>query len=55
MPQKRYDELIALSGEMGVSLNALALMLIDLGLKAVKLGVQEAAHSVPRSLQHTGE
>lgn len=55
IPQKRYEELSALSDEMGVSLNALALILIDLGLKAVNLGVQGAARSVPRSLQRTDE
>lgn len=55
IPQNRYEELGALSNEMGVSLNALVLMLIDLGLKAVNLGVKEAAHSVPHSPQRTGE
>ena len=55
IPQTRYEELTALSAEIGISLNALALMLIDLGLKAVNLGAKEAAHCVPHSLQHTGE
>lgn len=32
IPQGRYDELVLLANEMGVSLNALILMLIDLGL-----------------------
>ncbi len=32
IPQKRYEELIELAEQMGVSLNALILMLIDLGL-----------------------
>lgn len=32
IPIKRYEELNAIAGEMGVSLNALTLMLIDLGL-----------------------
>ena len=32
IPQKRYQELVSISDEMGVSLNALILMLIDLGL-----------------------
>lgn len=32
IPQARYDELVLLANEMGVSLNALILMLIDLGL-----------------------
>ncbi len=32
IPQKRYEELTELAEQMGVSLNALILMLVDLGL-----------------------
>ncbi len=32
IPQRRYEELTELAEQMGVSLNALILMLIDLGL-----------------------
>lgn len=32
IPEKRYNELISLAQEMGVSLNSLLLMLVDLGL-----------------------
>lgn len=32
IPQGRYDELTKLADEIGISLNALILMLIDLGL-----------------------
>lgn len=32
IPEKRYKELISLAQEIGVSLNSLLLMLIDLGL-----------------------
>ncbi len=32
IPQKRYEELVAIAAQMGVSLNSLILMLIDLGL-----------------------
>lgn len=32
IPQGRYDELTGLAEELGVSLNALILMLVDLGL-----------------------
>ena len=32
IPQQRYEELTALAGEMGVSLNSLILVLVDLGL-----------------------
>lgn len=32
IPEKRYEELVCLAQEMGVSINSLLLMLIDLGL-----------------------
>lgn len=32
LPEARYSELITLANDMGVSLNSLILMLIDLGL-----------------------
>lgn len=32
IPEKRYEELASLAQEMGVSINSLLLMLIDLGL-----------------------
>ncbi len=32
IPQKRYEELTTIAEEMGVSLNSLILMLVDLGL-----------------------
>lgn len=32
VPLKRYEELAAIAEEMGVSLNSLILMLVDLGL-----------------------
>ncbi len=55
IPQGRYEELVSLANGMGVSINTLALMLIDLGLKAVNLGVAEAAHAAPHNLQQIGE
>ena len=32
IPEKRYEELTKIADEMGVSINSLILMLIDLGL-----------------------
>ena len=32
IPEKRYSELVALADEIGISLNAIILMLVDLGL-----------------------
>lgn len=55
IPQSRYEELVSLANSMGVSINTLALMLIDLGLKAFNLGMAEAAHAVPHNLQQSGE
>lgn len=55
IPQKRYEELIALADRMGVSINTLALMLIDVGLSAVNLGTQGAARYLPHNLQDISE
>ncbi len=55
IPQSRYEELASLANGMGVSINTLALMLIDLGLKVVNFGVVEAAHAAPHNLQQNGE
>lgn len=51
IPADRYEELSALANRMGISLNALALMLIDVGLTAVNLGTQEAARSAFHNFQ----
>lgn len=50
VPQVRYDELKRLADKSGVSLNAMILLLVDVGLSAINLGIEEAAHSVPRIL-----
>lgn len=55
IPQDRYEELCGLSKGMGVSLNALSLMLIDLGLKAINLGVEQAAHADAHNPRYIGE
>mgnify|MGYP002510374793 CR=1 FL=1 len=49
IPQSRYDELKDMADRSGVSLNALILLLVDVGLSAVNLGIDEAAHSEPHS------
>jgi len=36
IPEERYNELVQIAEEMGVSLNALILMLLDLGLSVRK-------------------
>lgn len=50
IPESQYKELIALSQRIGVSINSLSLTLIDIGLSAVTLGIQEASHSLPQNL-----
>lgn len=52
IPIKRYQELCAISERAGISLNALALYLIDVGLSTVDLGVKAADHALPHSLPH---
>lgn len=49
IPQSRYDELKDMADRSGVSLNALILLLVDVGLSAVNLGIDGAAHSEPHS------
>ena len=48
IPAERYEELRAIAARSGVSLNALALYLIDVGLLAVNLGNEQVARSLPR-------
>lgn len=55
IPQGRYDELRIMAENSGVSLNSLILFLVDVGLSAVNLGIEQAAHSLPRSPQDIGE
>lgn len=55
IPEDRYLELKELADRAGMSVNAVALYLIDVGLSAVNLGVRQAAHSAPRILQHNDE
>lgn len=49
---KRYQELCIISERAGISLNALALYLIDVGLSTIDLGVKTADHALPHSLPH---
>ena len=55
IPQGRYDELLQFAGRSGISVNAAALMLIDIGLEVISLGKQEAAHVGLHSLPHNDE
>ena len=50
VPTEQYERLSKKADKMGISLNALILMLIDIGMDAITLGTKEAAHSLPRNL-----
>ena len=45
IPQSQYDELKNMADKAGISLNAMILFLVDVGLSAVNLGIKEAARS----------
>lgn len=55
IPQERYVELSDMAARSGVSINSLALFLIDIGLAVINRGVEEEARSLPRIPQHTDE
>ncbi len=55
IPQDRYDELRMMAEKSGVSLNSIILFLVDVGLSAVNLGVEQSAHSLPHSPKDTDE
>lgn len=41
VPEMQYNRLQEMSGRMGISLNALTLMLVDIGLTVLTLGTEE--------------
>ena len=45
IPETRYKELKAFADQAGVSLNAVILMLVDIGLSVVNHGIQEEDRS----------
>lgn len=53
--QGRYDELKNMADKAGISLNAMILFLVDVGLTAVSLGIEEAARSGFHIPKQTGE
>lgn len=55
IPQNRYNELKRRSDESGISLNALILFLVDIGLSAINRGVEEEVRSGLHNRPHTGE
>ncbi len=55
IPQSRYDELKDMADKAGISLNAMILFLVDVGLNAINLGTEEAARSWIHTPKQTGE
>lgn len=49
VPEPMYDELSRLSKETGASINAVALMLLSIGLRVIRLDQPEAAHALLRN------
>ena len=54
IPEALYNELKAMADNSGVSLNALILMLVDIGLMAITYGIEQAAKTAPAA-ECTGE
>lgn len=42
IPEQKYEALAAYADRIGVSINALVLMLIDIGWEAINLGIRES-------------
>lgn len=51
----RYDELKEIAERSGISLNAVILFLVDVGLTTVNLGIEATAHSVLHNLKQIDE
>ena len=55
LPEDRYSQLTQIAEKAGVSINALILLLIEVGMKAVNLGVEEFRREDFQNLQHNAE
>ena len=55
IPVGRYERLSEIANRTGISLNAVILMLVDVGLSALTLGTEEEFHALLHSLQDTSE
>lgn len=55
IPYERYEELRKLADRSGISLNAMILFLVDVGLSAINLGIVESSRSEPHSPKRTDE
>lgn len=53
LPEDRYNQLTQIAEKAGVSINQLILLLIEVGLKAVNLGIEGLSREELRSYLHT--
>ena len=53
IPESRYEELKEMADRSGISLNAIILSLVDVGLSAISFGVEEASRSEIRNPRHS--
>lgn len=51
VPEERYNEIAEIAERAGISVNALVLHLVDIGLAAVSLGTQEERRALLRNLR----
>ena len=55
IPEAQYVRLLAEANRMGISVNALILLLIDVGFSALTLGTEAEYHALLRNLPNTSE
>lgn len=55
IPEALYDHLCEDAKRNGVSINAQILFLLEVGMRAVNLGIQEQGRDLARKRQDTGE
>lgn len=55
IPEPLYTRLYQAAEQNGASVNAQILYLIDIGLKAIELGIQSEARELVRNRQDTSE
>ena len=55
IPEKQYIKLSKEADRIGISLNALVLLLIDVGFSALTLGTEAEFHALLHNLQDTSE
>lgn len=53
IPQDRYEELKKMAERSGISVNAVILYLVDIGLSAINLGTEREGHSEVRIPKHS--